>query len=88
MWLGDPVELPGFVLGEVPGSFDKFNMIHWGAMIVLRRKLARHDPRRIGHAMVGHDIACGRHPHYNVVILDFDDISPRQHSQPPDKPAS
>jgi hypothetical protein len=46
-WLGDPVELPGFVLGEVPGSFDKFNMIHWGAMIVLRRKLARHDPRSL-----------------------------------------
>ena len=88
LWLGDPVELPGFVLGEVPGTSDKFKMIHWGAMIILRRKLARHKPWWIGHAMVRHGVACGRYPHHNVVVLDFDDITPRQHFQSPDKSPS
>jgi len=73
LWLGNPVELPGLVFGEVPGASHKFKMIHWCAMIILRRKLAGYKPWWIGHAMVGHDVACGCYPHHNVVILNFDD---------------
>ena len=36
----------------------------------------------MGHAIVGHDIACGRDPHDNVVVLDFDYIASRQHFIP------
>ena len=73
------MELPGLVFGEVPGTSDKFEMIHWGAMIILRRKPAKQKPWWIGHAMVGHDITCGRNPHHNVVVLDFYYVAPSQH---------
>jgi hypothetical protein len=86
--LGDLVELPGFIFGEVPGTSDKSKMIHWGAMIILRRKPASHKPWWIGYAMVGHSIVCGRDPHHNVVVLDVDDVTLRQHFQTLDKPAS
>ena len=80
--LNNPVELLGLVFREVPGTPDKFKTTHWGAMIILRRTFARQKPRRIGHAIVGHDIACGRDPHDNVVVLDFDYIASRQHFIP------
>jgi hypothetical protein len=78
----DPVKLLSLVFGEVPGAPDKFKVIHWGAMIILRRKVARQKPGRIGHTIVGHGIACARDPHDNVVILDLDNIASRQHFIP------
>ena len=80
--LNNPVELLGLVSREVPGIPDEFKTIHWGAMIILRRNFARQKPRRMGYAIVGHDIACGRDPHDNVVVLDFDYIASRQHFIP------
>ena len=80
--LNNPAELVGLIFREVPGIPDKFKTTHWGAMIILRRNFARQKPRRMGHAIVGHDIACGRDPHDNVVVLDFDYIASRQHFIP------